>query len=82
MAASQVDQGPSRVPRGSAGLLRLCGILAFLGLLGYAAMFAGFAYEDRNLLEGIGAAGWALVSVAVLMATIVLTRRGDRPSQP
>lgn len=80
MAALGVsDPEPASPPR-SKRLLRWSGILAFLGLLAYALMFAGFAYEDRNLLEGLGAAGMALSAVAVLLATIAVTgsRRGTR----
>lgn len=67
---------PPALPRIPDRILRLCGVLAFLGLLAYALMFAGFAYEDRNLLEGIGAAGWVLVALSVLVASLAITKRG------
>lgn len=76
--ASGAGTSSSKSPRITDQRLRLCGILAFLGLLAYALMFAGFAYEDRNLLEGIGAIGWLLVAIAVLMATRAITGRSDR----
>lgn len=76
MATAGTGMIPPAPPRIPDRILRFCGLLAFLGLLAYALMFAGFAYEDRNLLEGIGAAGWVLVALSVLVASLAITKRG------
>jgi hypothetical protein len=80
MAGTRPDEGFHKAFGTRERMLRLGGILAFLGFLAYGLMFAGFAYEDRNLLEGIGAVGWVFVAFSVLLVTMAVTRRGDRGS--
>lgn len=80
MTASGSEGMTRASSRDGKGLLRLSGVLAFLGLLAYALMLAGFAYEDRSILDALGAAGFGLVALAVLLATVAVTRRGDRAS--
>lgn len=80
MTASGVDASSRASSKDGKGLLRLGGVLAFLGFSAYALMFAGFAYEDRSILEALGAVGWGLVALAVLLGTVAVTRRGNRAS--
>lgn len=80
MTASGSDESSRASSRDHKGLLRLGGLLAFLGFAAYALMFAGFAYEDRSILEALGAVGWGLVALAALVVTVAVTRRGSRES--